>query len=490
MVGSFMNFTANADCKLLSCKDRDVYNVRLESDPDGNQCWFCGPGRNSCNNNDVVPKVNGYGEIVELHQCSITFIGFGNKFVPYNPGTFCDDSELSSRSGSSGIDTTNAIKLYKIKGYSTKESSLGDLKFFNGSASCIYIKCEDGYMPNETKNKCIIDNRKENCEKTGGQWESTNKKCSCDFEKGLTHETNALTCKCSNTDYIFDTSSNKCIENPKEVENRKKNDCENSDLPGKWNRTKCECDANKNLIESNGKCKCKSTDYVRSGQQCVLSDAAQRREKCKKIKAAKWKNGECVCSNPEHTIIDGECVPDPDIAKCNQHKAGDRYWDYNLKKCTCNDPDKIIQGDKCVQNPKIAKCNKINGAQWIDGKCECVEEGMDWNDNETQCVETEEARNQAAQAAAQKKIESAVTELDRLSDSFKVSKWRNAEGKFNSARLASDSIAAVVLGTTGGIITSKIIKKNQVEDGFEDLECHIGGQKVADWGDEFRAGIQ
>ena len=61
---------------------------------------------------------------------------------------------------------------------------------------------------------------------------------------------------------------------------------------------------------------------------------------------------------------------------------------------------------------------------------------------------------------------------------------------FNTARLASDSIAAVVLGTAGGLITSSVMKKNQVEDGFEDLKCVIGGQPVAGWGDEFRVGIQ
>ena len=73
---------------------------------------------------------------------------------------------------------------------------------------------------------------------------------------------------------------------------------------------------------------------------------------------------------------------------------------------------------------------------------------------------------------------------------FKVSKWKNEDGKFNTARLASDSIAGVVLGTTGGLITSSVMKKKQVEQGFEDLQCTVGGQPVAGWGDEFMVGIQ
>lgn len=71
-----------------------------------------------------------------------------------------------------------------------------------------------------------------------------------------------------------------------------------------------------------------------------------------------------------------------------------------------------------------------------------------------------------------------------------VSVWKNAEGKFNTARLASDSIAGVVLGTVGGVVTSTVVKKNQVKNGFEDIKCVIGGQMVASWGDQINVGLQ
>ena len=74
--------------------------------------------------------------------------------------------------------------------------------------------------------------------------------------------------------------------------------------------------------------------------------------------------------------------------------------------------------------------------------------------------------------------------------SLKQTVWRDEEGKFNVKRLASDSIAGVVLGTAGGLITSKLVKKNQIKTGFEDIQCTIGGQRVADWHDEFTVGIQ
>ena len=94
------------------------------------------------------------------------------------------------------------------------------------------------------------------------------------------------------------------------------------------------------------------------------------------------------------------------------------------------------------------------------------------------------------QNASRLKIKRAWARLNAMSGDFKVSVWRDKQGNFNTARLASDSIAAVVLGTTGALVTSNIVKKNQVSGGFEDVQCTIGGQVVATWGDDFSVGIQ
>ena len=87
-------------------------------------------------------------------------------------------------------------------------------------------------------------------------------------------------------------------------------------------------------------------------------------------------------------------------------------------------------------------------------------------------------------------ITTASATLQSITDGLRVNKWRNEEGKFNTSRLLSDSIAGVVLGTAGGLITSSVVKKSQVSDGFEDMQCTVGGQVVAGWGDQFRVGIQ
>ena len=105
------------------------------------------------------------------------------------------------------------------------------------------------------------------------------------------------------------------------------------------------------------------------------------------------------------------------------------------------------------------------------------------------------AEESAAEAAARMrvsrgKISDASATLARIKNSLETSVWKNKDGKFNTSRLASDSVAAVVLGTAGGLITSNVIKKNQIKGGFEDINCTVGGQVVAGWGDEFRVGIQ
>lgn len=67
--------------------------------------------------------------------------------------------------------------------------------------------------------------------------------------------------------------------------------------------------------------------------------------------------------------------------------------------------------------------------------------------------------------------------------------WKDKDGNFNTKRLASDLTAGVVLGTVGGVVSGVVIKKKQIEKGFEALHCTVGGQTVANWGDTFTVGL-
>lgn len=114
--------------------------------------------------------------------------------------------------------------------------------------------------------------------------------------------------------------------------------------------------------------------------------------------------------------------------------------------------------------------------------------------DQQQQLEEQRRQEERAKAEALRKSRRNISDahgiLVGMRETFKASVWKDEEGKFNTSRLVSDSIAGVVLGTVGGVVTSNVVKKNQVENGFEDIKCTVGGQTVADWGDEFRVGIQ
>ena len=90
------------------------------------------------------------------------------------------------------------------------------------------------------------------------------------------------------------------------------------------------------------------------------------------------------------------------------------------------------------------------------------------------------------------KIEAAKRTVSSFFSSAESNKsvWKDTEGNFNTARLASDLTAGVVLGTVGGVVSGVVIKKKQIEKGFDALHCSVGGQTVADWGDIFNVGLR
>ncbi len=92
--------------------------------------------------------------------------------------------------------------------------------------------------------------------------------------------------------------------------------------------------------------------------------------------------------------------------------------------------------------------------------------------------------------ASAERISDLMEKIKFASSGMDASVWKDRDGDFNTARLVSDSVAGGVLGMAGGLITNKVMKKNQVKGGFEDIKCAIDGQVVAVWGDEFVVGRQ
>ena len=453
---------ASAGCKLLACDSFSWYepNASVHADPAGNQCWGCGLGPNSCGNHDVVPYVDSVGDVVGLYQCSSGVNGLSiGAFHNYESGVFCDNSELKAENFAD-VDLTNAKKTYRLKGKATSSTSLGDWDVFQGSAACIYVKCNDGYMPNADKKMCVADTRESVCENSGGTYAGG--VCSCDAGKKLKQNAGKTACECVSADYEYKPASKKCEETEASKQRKRKEQQKSSQQKcvasgGVWHGDNggCKCDAKKNLVVKGLVCECKNgfeRDNVTN--ECKITDLTARKNECEAA------------------------------------SASGAYWDNG--KCKCRDIRKEFVAGKCTEKADIQKCNRIEGAEWSDSLGECVckdSEKMEFNENKTACVEKAELREKRAAAAIivrVKEIKKNLTDIPGL----KVSKWKDAQGNFNTARLASDSVAGVVLGTAGALITSSVVKKNQVENGFEDLKCTVGGQIVADWGDQFQVGIQ
>jgi hypothetical protein len=263
-------------------------------------------------------------------------------------------------------------------------------------------------------------------------------------------------------------------------------------------------------------------------------------EKCKKKAGFEWKDGKCIEKTVEPTVLQ-KCLADR--RDSDEGKAccylNEKVAKFNNGKCVCEDKTakfEILNGrGRCVkQNGNdyvwdtdvnavgeyicdqalLARVNSIaveyagiktpcaatvaNMANVIIEYCkktprteEYFRASISDLDQKVRACQQQISDDNDRQNQLRTRIETVAGELDDLVGGLgKTTVWRTVDGKFNTARLVSDSVAGVVLGTAGGLITSNIIKKNQIENGFEDLSCAVGGQVVAGWDDEFMVGIR
>ena len=183
------------------------------------------------------------------------------------------------------------------------------------------------------------------------------------------------------------------------------------------------------------------------------------------------------------------------VCKCPSKFPSDYVFRQEGNVWDCFPPKPAEEPDA----PKIT-CDGNTGAYLVNGACQCssAESRLVMNGNYGYCAcidQNKEMVNgvcsyrQTYIASLEKTIRETRGRLDSIMGGFKESVWKDADGNFNTARLASDSIAGVVLGTTGGLVTAKLVKKNQLKKGFEAIQCSIGGQSIGDYGDEVVVGL-
>ncbi len=281
---------------------------------------------------------------------------------------------------------------------------------------------------------------KNKCKSTLGTWNGS--RCTCKIKDTVLKNDE---CVCKNSVYELDIEDKKCKLKP-EYKNEQEL-CESSH--GSWVVDHCTCDTTK-LLKYNPTdkvCVCDGDDYVYNPEQqkCVLTDIAVRRNACNAASGTEWieSEGRCKCTESGKLWNQTMCVYSDDFTKCAG--VSDATWDTTGNKCICDSEDKELKN---------------------------------W-----QCVDTQET-------IAKGVINTSFPKFELLVSGLEVNKWKSADGTFNVARLASDSIAGAVLGTASGLITSSVVKKNQVKKGFENVRCVVGNQVVAGYGDEFTVGAQ
>lgn len=141
---------------------------------------------------------------------------------------------------------------------------------------------------------------------------------------------------------------------------------------------------------------------------------------------------------------------------------------------------------KCVANTDNECERGVTGYVMFEGVCMPIAQ--------MQQIQSQRAEQQVAQQAAQE-LQNLRSRIDGYAKTIldieiahaddKVAVWKNADGKFNTSRLLSDSIAGIALGTVGGLVVNKVVKDKHVETGFEEIGCAIDDERIADFDDVF-----
>ena len=211
-----------------------------------------------------------------------------------------------------------------------------------------------------------------------------------------------------------------------------------------------------------------------------------------------WIDGKCECTD-ENKVWDSKlkkcvanatpvttCTPSDCYLSINQTVRcnNGNYWKSNERINICKEQLTTLNTCSDLQS-KITSCQDVNCINNIIGRIDAYNELIQKVCGGANVPTPVPADNSAQISAAKSTISSFFTSAES-----NKSVWKDADGNFNTARLASDLTAGVVLGTVGGVVSGVVIKKKQVEKGFDALHCTVGGQTVADWGDIFNVGLR
>ncbi len=224
-----------------------------------------------------------------------------------------------------------------------------------------------GDKDNDGGNK---DNKGNKCTKSGGTWE--NDDCTCPEDAGL--EKSGKSCACKDKSLVYDEETSKCI-----VKGKSEDKC--SKTGGKWDDTnkKCTCNSAQYLIstDSGNACKCKTGKWDSKSGKCIQNtteknkgnkpgdkddkDAVKKCEKSGGSYMSSTNSCECHGSHMNPNPQDGQCV-------C--------MYGYTLKnkKCVENSTKPAKTEKEMCENPEEQGYYK---GKWdpIKKECKCPKKG-------------------------------------------------------------------------------------------------------------------
>jgi hypothetical protein len=439
------------------------------------------------------------------------------------------------------VDITRNYNVYfadanSVKNYQNDPS----LIYFRYRYYASFCKCGKNGMhfePNEgdpNNGKCVKDEEKEKAKQ--GMCESTNKigfaltdahECSY-FKNQVKKGAAALT---------GDTCDNICLQDPKGgwhqhivIHSCKSGQTPNKEFPKSVLNMYNE-QSQKSLAAHIYKCEDKVDPVKPEKKEKTCEESYKGNDEaiaCCKFKYSNWQNGQCVCdSKKARWIYDsknktGFCKNEskkPEKPGKQPGKQPDKQPDaqpeqtpvtpvvteedcyYTLDiDVKCSNGKKFHKGDSVKltkeQVNKIGGCDKaqdIAKQSIIDILQTAKQEYTAYIEFiKLVCGDNATSISPISTGPSNDDVSDAVRTLEKFTSnaSNQASVWKDADGNFNTARLASDLTAAVVLGTVGGVVSGVVIKKKQIGKGFEVLNCTVGGHKVAGWGDTFRVGLE
>ena len=424
----------------------------------------------------------------------------------------------NERDMASVIDDCKSGEVKKFKLFGNQK--IGDYYYmceFYGYNSCYHgRKCkatEAQYQCEKDSNSTGYDFSRSVCNcKTGYDWK--NNKCEKDINNLSDQQKCASiggnwyngVCKCDDRDY-FDPDVKQCL--PKSQCNKSAVVCANNVINlsdfgnstttvngGNASVSNSGNSSNTNNNENNNNSKNTNGNNAggksgggsgSGGSACLNRPTAEGRACCRAGGATTFKNNVCTCvdTTKEWKYTDG--------AEYGQCVAKGSTEVVNPCDAICTNYVSIVV-DNCAMQKVNNYANVITQiTQQCSNRTNCNPGTVGQLVNQIE-VAVASCANQPVEPEKpqlnEQRLAAAVEAIDKYRSGLDVSVWKDAEGNFNTARLVSDSIAGVVLGTAGGLITSSVVKKNQVKNGFEDVVCTIGGQTVGSYGDEISVGIK